>query len=319
MPCALCCSATPSNLDFTRTLNYNHETQYSRQPTPPVRHAGQLKLLLSEIEFLTPYKNEPHTTTIYAGAAPGLHIPRLAAMFPSMRFVLVDPMPFGLRGDDGRIAIVQDFMTDRLAETLRREHAEQRILFISDVRIGASSGGESDRDQQLRIQRDMQSQMGWHEILDPAASMLKFRLPWDLEAHTVYLDGTIHLPVFGKHLTHETRLVVARGAGTTRYDTRSYERRMAHFNRVLRVRTYGGEVGSMCMIFLRVYLFIFRPFCALTPCRTQTAGQKMLRLQSVQYHSGPVSRQQRRRRNARRRDRTRARKRRTRMGEEEEA
>jgi hypothetical protein len=31
---------------------------------------------------------------VYAGAAPGTHIPALAALFPGVHFVLVDPAPF---------------------------------------------------------------------------------------------------------------------------------------------------------------------------------------------------------------------------------
>jgi hypothetical protein len=237
--------------NFTRILNYEDEVDYSRAPTAQVRHAGQLKLLLAEIEFLTPYKTMNYTV-IYAGAAPGLHIPRLASMFPAMRFVLIDPMPFAC-SDDSNIQIIRDYMTNRLAVVLRQTHPN--ILFISDVRIGPSSSKESERDHQLRIQCDMYDQMGWHEILDPVASMLKFRLPWDLKARSVYLAGTIHLPVFGRFLTHETRLIVARGAGLARYDTAQYERRMAYFNRVLRVQTY-GEV-FVALLSLKVTILKF--------------------------------------------------------------
>ena len=82
---------TPSDLPFTAFLDMGRgaEVQYARTPSN-VRHAGQLKLLCSEIAFLNRFKGQPFTV-IYAGSAPGLHLPRLARMFPEKRFVLVDP------------------------------------------------------------------------------------------------------------------------------------------------------------------------------------------------------------------------------------
>jgi hypothetical protein len=212
------------------------ELEYERT-TSTARHIGQLKLLLSEIEFLTPYRNTEHTV-IYAGASPGLHIPKLAEMFPLTRFTLIDPQPSAVKAVPGRIEIIEECMTNRLAAALwtRSSH----ILLISDVRIGASTIRETNRDQQIRIQRDMDAQMVWHEILNPVASMFKFRLPWDLDTHTKYLEGRIHLPVFGKRLTHESRLIVERGAKLIPYDNRRYERQMAHFNRMVRPAMHAG-------------------------------------------------------------------------------
>lgn len=214
---------------------------------PNVRHSGQLKLLLSEIPFLERFRGVPHTV-IYAGASPGLHIPRLARMFPEMRFVLVDPQPSIV--DDPRIEVIRGLMTDRLARELAARHGPDTLL-VSDVRVGGAAG-ETDTEQQARIQNDMQSQMVWHDILDPVASIFKFRLPWDLEPYTEYLDGEIHLPVFGKHLTHEARLVVERGAQRVDYDNGQYERRMAYFNRVQRVAIYEGGRCYDCTAFRRI-------------------------------------------------------------------
>ena len=64
--------------------------------------------------------------------------------------------------------------------------------------------------------------------------MLKFRLPWSISAKTNYLSGRIHFPVYGKQLTHETRLIVPRDAPAMDYDNVLYERQMAYFNQVLR-------------------------------------------------------------------------------------
>jgi hypothetical protein len=77
-------------------------------------HWGQLKLLISEIEFLTPFYGDVFNV-VYAGDAPGVHN-ILANMFPSMRFILVDPAPRMIAdGDYLNIDVIQDFMTDNLS------------------------------------------------------------------------------------------------------------------------------------------------------------------------------------------------------------
>ncbi len=71
-------------------------------------HCGQLKLLLSEIEYLTRIveqhkrnNNGKHVVVVYAGAGPGHHIDMLADMFPDFKFLLVDPTPFELKIERG--------------------------------------------------------------------------------------------------------------------------------------------------------------------------------------------------------------------------
>ena len=240
--------------------------EYSPHFDRKMRHAGQLKLLCSEIAFLNRFGKTGPCMVVYAGAAPGLHIPRLASMFPDTRFVLIDPEISALdeqedimpqrkkrRRSDDRIEVMRAFMSDALAADLAKRFASDRLLFISDVRVGPPPGRETDRDQQIRIQRDMDAQMGWHRILNANASLLKFRLPWNLTEQTHYLNGMICLPIFGKRLTHETRLLVERGADMmTVYDNRRYERQMAYFNRVLRVAVYDSGLCYDCTAFRRV-------------------------------------------------------------------
>jgi len=212
--------------------------QYTRDITNNTVHNGQLKLLVSEIEFLTPYKGSNYTV-IYAGAAPGVHIVLLAKMFESMNFVLVDPSKsFVGRFKYPNVKVHALLMTDQLASALKSRYGET-ILFISDVRTGPPEvGREDDKAQQRRIHRDMVEQSKWFRRLDPVAGLFKFRLPWDLETHTKYLDGSIHFPIFGRFLTHESRLVVLRGATEKTYDNRQYEGHMAYFNQVLRGNIY---------------------------------------------------------------------------------
>jgi hypothetical protein len=163
-----------------------------------------------------------------------------------MRFILVDPLPSDVC--EIGVQIIEDCMTDELASSLHREYGP-KILFISDVRTAPpSTTRESDQEHQTRISRDMDLQMHWHNLLDPVASILKFRLPWNLSPTTSYLEGEILLPVFGKHNTHEARLIVHRGAAMTSYDNVLYEHRMSYFNQVVRKYDTYDHHAFRCII-----------------------------------------------------------------------
>lgn len=241
-------SGSASAQSFTRIVgNCSPTARYTRGVPEYGAHLGQLKLLISEIEFLTPFYGRP-CLVVYAGAAPGVHLPILLAMFRSMRFVLVDPQPSVLRGGQypNVEEVLEECMTDALAERLAgRCPPDRSLLFISDVRVGAETDGETDEAHQARVQRDMDAQRGWVERMRPVRSMLKFRLPWT-EGATLYPEGKLYLPVYGKHLTHETRLVVERDAPLVEYDHRLYEMRMAHFNQYLRPSIQPAFVGGRC-------------------------------------------------------------------------
>ena len=97
-------------------------------------HWGQRKLLMSEIEFLTPYYHEGGVM-IYAGAAPGKHCYRLAEMFPNFEFHWVDPSPFNCK-EHPRITLDQNFFTDELAYKLKEKYKDKKRFFVSDIRTG---------------------------------------------------------------------------------------------------------------------------------------------------------------------------------------
>jgi hypothetical protein len=56
-------------------------------------HIGQLKLFLTEVEFLTDKlsKRDQETIMVYAGSAPCMHAPFLSNMFPKLKIICVDP------------------------------------------------------------------------------------------------------------------------------------------------------------------------------------------------------------------------------------
>jgi hypothetical protein len=128
-------------------------------------------------------------------------------------------------------------------------------LFISDVRIGSDDVNEAEEAMQERIHRDMEAQRAWMDIMSPQSSILKFRLPWNLPAGngmTLYPEGTMMLPVYGKRLTHEARLIVDRGAQDFLYENSLYEGQMSSFNRKLRTALYPSEACVFHMLGLNV-------------------------------------------------------------------
>lgn len=201
-----------------------------------VEHWGQRKLLLSEIELLTTFYEE-ESTVLYAGAAPGTHTNFLsAALFPDLRFVLIDPMDFDA-WETSRIKIRKELFTDEIA----REYAGCKI-FISDIRSTTVDKMENaDREEQ--VLNEMKMQHEWLKIMQPKAAMLKFCLPYDHEKYPIvkYAGGDIYLPIWGPRTTSETRLIVTNPNLEVAYDTEDYDNAMFHFNTVTRVTYYEHE------------------------------------------------------------------------------
>jgi hypothetical protein len=95
---------------------------YRRRQKEPksVCHWGQRKLLLSEVEFLTSAVGPSPAHVVYAGAAPGTHLTLLAALFPLVRFTLVDPSPFSPPlATLHNASTVQGFFSTALAQQLK--------------------------------------------------------------------------------------------------------------------------------------------------------------------------------------------------------
>lgn len=186
-------------------------------------HWGQRKLLLAEIYFLSKYAAE---TVVYAGAAPGDHIPALAKMFPGRQFILYDPREFSAKILAGikNIAVNRAEFTNEDAQ----KYQGKNVLFISDIRTSDSSDG--------KIAEDMELQKQWHEIINPAASLLKFRLPYASGKKIQYLRGDILIQPWAPHTSTETRLIVPKSnyMMSCEYDARLYERQMFRHNLITR-------------------------------------------------------------------------------------
>lgn len=199
------------------------------------RHWGQRKLLLTEIEFLTLHAKEGHTV-VYAGAAPGNHIPILEELFSTLKlhYLLVDPAPFRIRPSpnvelrSGQRGLFDDSTASELAPI------GDSVLFISDIR-------RTDTDE-AQILGDMLDQQRWHRIIKPAASMFKFRLPWS-KGLTPYLNGKVYMQPYAQMHSTETRLVVT-GSDTCLWDNTAYEEQCFYFNTITRLVAYDHKVSG---------------------------------------------------------------------------
>ena len=207
-------------------------------------HWGQRKLLLSEIEFLTDY-GHLSDYVVYAGAAPGAKNHYLARLFPHHKFDFIDPCPFhetliSAARSNPQITLLNQFFTDQTAV----EYNGKNVLFISDIRTADSKYMEEEEVEDQIIE-DNKWQISWHLKMEPAASMLKFRLPWG-SGTTQYLSGygehsRIYLPVWGRQSTTETRLVAV-GSDLYDYDNTKYEEQLFYYNTITRVQYYEHDV-----------------------------------------------------------------------------
>lgn len=193
-------------------------------------HHGQRKLLLTEIDFLTRY-GHLSDTVLYVGAASGYHLNFLSSIFPH-KFILVDPAPVGWQIEESeRVTIISDFFTSEMAK------AYTDILFICDIRNISVTGERGSDEEQEIVDLDMQYQKEWVEIMQPKASMLKFRLPWNVD-HVEYLDGDIYFQPWTPPRSTETRLISLPPYTSKTYDCKEYEEKIAYFGRYARIAYY---------------------------------------------------------------------------------
>jgi hypothetical protein len=201
-----------------------------------VVHNGQRKLLIAEIEFLTrfSYLYPGVDKVLYVGAAPGTHINYLSKLFSGFTFYLYDKSEFKLKKRHN-IEIFNKYFTDK---DIKDYPYEKDIFFISDIR-------RSEKEES--IEEDMKIQENWVKKIRPAASSLKFRLPYDQDKLVKYMQGDNYLPVFGTKTTTETRLFIDIDEINVHkeYDSRAHEEQMFYFNTVLRPSVYPNPVPNM--------------------------------------------------------------------------
>jgi hypothetical protein len=228
-------NAIKTNVPFSLTLDADaSQLPYRQRPfeLKGVVHWGQLKLMLSEIQFLSEHGHLSNTV-VYAGSAPGTHIKLLSSMFPKHKFILWDPRPFNVTGK--MIEIHEEYFTDEVAQ----QYAGQNCLFVSDIRTG--NHNDSTTVFEEHVKTDMNWQMNWHKIIMPIMGMYKFRLPY-VSGKTKYMAGVLQMQIFAPTSTTELRLIVPQQMETMVYDNDVIEQQMYHFNYFVRPKWYNQHL-----------------------------------------------------------------------------
>lgn len=175
--------------DRVATANLEPRTPYSRRggEVKTVEHWDVRKRLIMEVEFLTLHGEESRTV-VYVGAAPGIHLSKLAqAFFPDHRFILFDPEPLDTEPSEKLEVRAEVFNSENVAE-----FAGKGVLFICDLE-----------------QKSMPEQQQWMRVLQPKAALLTFSLPYPPPTlQTEFLDGDIMMPVWNSATGIETLLMV---------------------------------------------------------------------------------------------------------------
>jgi hypothetical protein len=209
---------------------------------------GQLKLLMTELSFLTYYWNpvvDPDASVVYVGAAPGTHTITLAKLFPWLTFHLYDAREF-----DPVLATLPNVKTyvklftpeDALAWSAKK------VLFLSDIRsLGYMQGDHLTEAQQrvneASVMADMNLQMDWVNTIKPLKAYLKFRLPytWDWivkeMASVPYFNGTVYLQPWGPQTTTECRLVPDDSLSMIDWDYRKHQDQLFYHNSMTREKS----------------------------------------------------------------------------------
>lgn len=212
--------------DHKRTLQYREKTGCARINL----HLGQRKLFMTEVEFLTLH-GDLSDTAVYVGSAPGNHLPYLLELFPNHKLILYDKtkhIPSLYKHP--RVTVHERYFDDAEA----KKYAGKGVFLISDIR--RIPGSLEDLTDEL-VGGDMTMQAGWHKILKPAMTMLKFRPPY-ADVKFKYLDGDIYIQPWAPVHSTETRLMSPPDAPQVEYDAEEHNNKMFRFNVVSRQQYY---------------------------------------------------------------------------------
>jgi hypothetical protein len=232
---------------FTRLIDLQSNDRlepYHRRATEfkPQLHWGQLKLFLTEVEFLNIVRslvkplqeksnknghNSYKIILIYPGAAPGNHTNFLHSMFPEMEFHLYDKQKFVAKPTKQIMLYDQYFFEEdakKWKATIDKLKGSGENVFValcSDIRTEPATEDE--------VKKNMEMQRQWWDIIEPDLTMFKFRLPWS-PGITVYPLGEIYIQPFAGQTSTETRLIFKKNAPLIEYDNQKYEQALFFHN-----------------------------------------------------------------------------------------
>lgn len=210
-------------------------------------HWGQLKLLFSEIEFLTlcsEYFDVNECLIVYVGAGSGgderIKNLFMKEFYPNVSMLLYDPTPFTITENENIIIRTGEagFFTDSKVEEVLKIANGRKILYLSDIRLS----DENKAVKESLIYDNMVEQQRWGIMMGAEMMCLKFRMFFyrerpeentfidnadiideikdhviyekDMKKHKsvhnylIYLSGTIYSQIYAGLRSTETRLFV---------------------------------------------------------------------------------------------------------------
>ena len=208
-------------------------------------HLGQLKLLMTEVDFMTKYGHLSNIV-VYSGAAPGIHTSFLSYLFPKHTFHLYDPgfndttfYKYNPKGGpkviNSNIKAYKSYFTDKIA-TLFWNQYSGKILFINDVRVGSANRANDPYDvKEENVRKDNIAQKRWYDIMKPVATSLKFRFPFTSKETSSYIKGDFTLQCYTDPTSAETRLFISPYTEEeVKYNVKDYNDKLFYHNLVTR-------------------------------------------------------------------------------------
>jgi hypothetical protein len=235
---------------------------------------GQMKLLVSEIQFINLYWDPikvPNPIIVYVGAALGTHTITLQRMYPQFEYHLYDPNKFhplyetildGItvnhirKGEvynriDGEtqanMTLHHDFFTD---DDVKYWKDRNDVFFVVDMRASNySAEGLNSREEEVQMKNEqlvwdnMIMQQKWCMEINPVKAHLKFRLPWTWHFVTAvgptreYLDGLVYRQQWEGQTSTETRLVPHDNITMRNWNYRNYQDMCYYHNQYTRQET----------------------------------------------------------------------------------
>lgn len=199
----------------------------------PTYHIGQLKLLMTEIFFLTEKLGsiDEYCVCVYIGSAGGFHIPILANMFPHILFILYDGAKHYINPSHN-IVIHQELFLEHNVDMYKN----MKVYFISDIRV-------PDNDY-LKFERNVYTDnlLNRNIVMElkPKESLLKFRFPYEIDSidEKIHHNGKFLLQMFAPVKSSETRLIPYNNEELIEGNNILYEEQMMYFNTMYRDRSF---------------------------------------------------------------------------------
>lgn len=221
---------------LSKRLKYNDiDNQKCNTKLIKKYHIGQIKLLISEIMFLTKFHNKA-TKVVYVGAARGWHISFLADLFKNMHFDLYDQREM-INENRPNVTKYQKLFDD--SDTDKYKSDGQNVLFMSDIRSMdelENAKREANQNNMTKLDNivnmDGFLQKKWVQEIQPLAAFLKFRLGYS-EGKTNYLKGKIYLQPYSP-ISTESRLLTTNYDDLIEYDNTEFDEKLAYFNCFIR-------------------------------------------------------------------------------------